>query len=377
MAKQTQAVTGLLAKKLGQKGQEALNKHKNDETTYGQIELPPGIEGGVAQLVDCRFGEYETGDNKGQLYFYAAGIVVDPTEFTDGDGRVHKVEGQRTSIMEAVCDTPNRGRKTVEEHMTWVLNELRKLGATTAELEDLDNLEAVCAALKEAKPYFNFRTWKGEATAQFPNPRTNHQWIKACEWDGGTADNSDVVDESGAAEEPAKPATKPAAAPPSKKPPVKTATKAPEPEPEPEATTTFTDETPVEELVTAANAGDTDAQQMLNDRALAAGCPEEDVTNAADWEAVAALIEAAGTTAEEGGGEAEWKPEVGEIYQYKVIDPKTKKPVIDAKTKKEKKAEEVEITAVDEAKKLVNLKNLTNTKLVYKAVPWDALESAG
>ena len=366
MAKQTAMVKGLLAKKLGQKGQEALAKHKADETTYGQIELPPGIEGGTAQLVDCRFGEYENGDNKGQLYFYAAGIVVDPTEFTDKDGRVHKIEGQRTSIMEAICDTPNRGRKTVEEHMAWVLNELRKLGAETAELENLDNVEAVAKALKDSKPYFNFRTWKGEATPQFPNPRTNHQWIKACEWDGDGGDGSDVVDESGEAE-PTPPPAKPAATPPAKK--------APEPEPEPAAT--FDENTPVEELVTAANAGDTDAQQMLNARALAAGCPEDDVTNAADWEAVATLIEAAGSTAEtETTEEAEWKPEVGEIYQYKVIDPKTKKPVIDPKTKKEAKPQEVEVTAVEEGKRLVNLKNLTNQKVTYKAISWDALESA-
>lgn len=371
MAKQTAQVSGLLKKKLGDAGRKALLNHKEDETTYGMMDLPAGIEGGVAQLVDCRFSEYENGENKGKLFFYAAGIVVEPTEFTDKDGKTTKVAGMRTSIMEPLHDTPQRqSRPTLDDHVQWVLNELRKLGAETAELEDLDNLEAVAAALKDAKPFFNFRTWVGQATPAFPNPRVNSQWIKAVEDYGVAEDSTDVVDESGEVEEPAKPAAK---TPPPTKPatPAKPAAKAPpkkEPEPEPEP------ELSVEKLVADATEGDENAQAKLKELAMAAGSSEEDVDNAADWNAVGELISA--TSESEPATEDEWKPGLTDIYKYQVIDPKTKKPVVDAKTKKPKPHAEVEVIEVDEDKRTVDLKSVDNPKLSWKGVSWDALESA-
>ena len=57
-----------LARKLGEAGAKAVEQHKDDETKLGAgSRLPEGIEGGVARLVDCRFGQYEKGDNKGEF----------------------------------------------------------------------------------------------------------------------------------------------------------------------------------------------------------------------------------------------------------------------------------------------------------------------
>jgi len=98
-----------LMAKLGNKLAESFDKHKDDETRYGGgSDLPKGIEGGIAQLVDCKFDTYKTGDNKGEFFFYAAGIVKAPKEV----GGV-PIVGLRTQIgPEPLCDTPDRSRKT-------------------------------------------------------------------------------------------------------------------------------------------------------------------------------------------------------------------------------------------------------------------------
>ena len=170
----------------GAKYNKAIKKHRADETKMpGGGDLPPGIENGIAQLTECKFGTYEKGDMKGEPFFRAAGIVVAPEEISLGKSGMMKVQGLRTSIgPEPICDTPNRSRKTIDEHFDWVLNELRKLGAETEEVESGEEVEALAQELKESGVYFRFRTWQGEATKQYPNPRVNHVW-------GGVAEGFD------------------------------------------------------------------------------------------------------------------------------------------------------------------------------------------
>ena len=168
MVKKTKA--GGLVAALGSAGKKAFKNHRDDDVNFGAGgDLPEGIEAGVAQLVDCKFSKYEKGDNKGQYFFYAAGIVVSP-ETHNG---MHIV-GLRTSIMEPMCDTPNRSRKTVEEHIGWDQNEMKKLGVDLSE-NDIEDLEAIAGELKESKPHFRFRSWKGDPTPEYPNPRVNEQ----------------------------------------------------------------------------------------------------------------------------------------------------------------------------------------------------------
>ena len=188
-----------LAAKLGERGAKAVEAHRDDETRLGAgSRLPDGIEGGVARLVDCRFGQYEKGDNKGEFFFIARGVVLRPK---DHNGVA--VEGMHTQIMEPLCDTPKRSRSGVDDHVEWVLNEMRKLGADTSEA-DVDDLEQMAADLKEASPTFRFRTWKGEATKEWPNPRVNESWEGACEYDE-EEEGEDVVDETDDEEEEEKP----------------------------------------------------------------------------------------------------------------------------------------------------------------------------
>lgn len=319
-----------LADKLGPKAAKAYESHKNDEINYGGgADLPDGIEGGVAQLVECKFDEYKDGAMKGKLYFLAAGIVVQPVTHNG----IH-IQGLRTQIgPEPLCETPTRGRKTLDEHIEWVQNELKKLGADLSETT-LDDLDSVVEALKEEQPYFRFRTWKGKATKQYPDPRVNHQWRGACEYDGEAAAD-DVVEDEEAAEEPEDEAVA-----------------------EEEA-----GEEDLTALAEAADNGDDEAQAKLEKLAEAQGI---DATEIATWAEVAAMLEdgsEGGSDAEpEEEGEAQAPPEKGEVWYYK--PPKARKLV------------ECEVTAVFASKEVVNLKNLDDGKTIYKSVPWSALSDS-
>lgn len=308
-----------LAAKYGTKAQQAFEAHKNDETVYGAgAELPSGIEAGIAQLTECKFDLYKEGDMKGEYFFLAAGIVKEPKE-VDGI----PIEGLRTQIgPEPMCDTPNRSRKTMDDHFQWVLNELRKLGVNTKEV-DLDNLEATCAGLKEAAPHFMFRTWKGgkqelvheggkwkvgnktyasEALAKQANPyvgqepRVQHQWRGVKEYQGESVD--EVVDNT--TEAAPEPKAKSQGTPP--KTPPKTATAAP------------SGDDP-NKLAVKADKGDEKAAIALAEIAREAGIDEDTIGNTANWAEVAKLIfDARGETVEESSGE-----EGGEEVDYATL----------------------------------------------------------
>lgn len=357
-----QKTTVSLVKKLGKKLVEAHQAKAGEEyKASGGAELPDGIVNGVARLTSCKFGVYEKGDMVGEPYFMASGVVVDTPQNPDLKWCV----GLRTSVgPEPICDTPTRSRKTVEDHLGWVYNLWRGLGVDTNSIQaDKDGaLEAVAAALQEAKPYFRFRTWKGEkqTTGQYAGkePRVNHDWGQACEWADGDG-GGQVEDDSAAAPPPppktaaksnAKPATK----------------KAPEPEPEPASD--YSDADDVDSLLAIANddsdaEAQADAQQKLKDQAMALGHSEEACDGADSWEALVDLIKGGAPSADDDS--EPWAPKKEEVYLYAPVDPKTKKPG---------KKIECEVVAVDSAKQTVDLKNTVNQKLTYKAIPWSKLE---
>lgn len=332
MAKQ-QAQSGLLGK-LGPAGKQAFDEHKNDETNFGAGgDLPAGIEGGIAQLIDCRFAQYQKGDQKGEYFFIAAGTVVEPKVFTDPNGNKLRVEGYRTQIgPEPMCDTPSKSRKTVADHIAWVLNEFRKLGVDTRSLS-VSDFEATAAALKEAGPFFTFRTWKGEATKEYPNPQTFHQWRGATAYDGEPVDDVQTTTETagddngggGYAEE---------------------------------ATASDDgDDVDLTALGQEADGGDGTAQAKLKELAAAVGVNSDEIDT---WAEVAALTLAAqsgeGSSDAEADGADEGAKKVGEVYYY---NPNKK----DAKSKRV----EVEIVAINGDKG--DFKNLNNPKTIYKDKP--------
>jgi hypothetical protein len=177
--RQSSKVSGIFSR-YGSKAVEAFNKHKGDETEYGNFgDLPPGIDGGIAQLVDCRVLEIKEGkQNAGELMFFARGVVVEPEQVEDPrTGLVVRIKNRNTTLSEPLFHTAGRARETFEDHMAYVLNQLRKLGLSTEDITATDGeFNAQLATLKESAPFFRFRTWVGPKTEQYPNPRVNHIW---------------------------------------------------------------------------------------------------------------------------------------------------------------------------------------------------------
>ena len=344
MAKKT--LKSNLLKKLGTAGKKAVAAHKSDEVVLSAGgDLPPGIDHGIAQLVDCKFDTYKKGDNKGEFFFRAAGIVLEPKTV----GKI-TVSGLRTQIMEPLCDTPNRSRPGLDDHVQWVLNELRKLGVDTTEL-NLDTLEEVAEALEEEQPTFAFRTWQGEPSEAFPNPRVNHDWRGAVDYveDETTEAVEDLTEEVEEEEEEEE---------------VEVEEKTEEEENEEEEDEENEDEdeaSDLNELAESADEGDEEAQGKLTDLAEEAGIDADsyvtwiDLSVALDEEADEKANE---IVADDEDEEDIITPEKSEVYGYK--PPRAKKAV------------ECEVTAVFLKKETCNLKSLDDGK-VFKSVPFAKL----
>jgi hypothetical protein len=349
-----------LASRLGDKARKAFDSIKTEAPEFNsQAGLPAGIEGGIAQLVECKFIQVAAGkQNAGKDMFYAAGVVVSPQE-SNGVNLV----GLRTQISEPLYATPTRSRKTVEDHVEWVMNEMKKFGIDMSEMS-IDDIEDIAATLKEQRPHFRFRTWAGskleiekrggkffvgtkgpystEAAAKTANPfagtepRVQHTWNGACEYVEGEEDNA-VVDET------------PEAAPPKvDKKPGKAADDAPEEQ-----------EVDLAELATAADGGDEEAAGQLSDLAKEAGVDEDAINSADSWASVVELMQGGEEGVEDEENSDNWKPVKEEVYPYKAPG--------------KRKAVDCEVTAVFETKETVNLKNLDDEK-IYKSVSWSKLE---
>lgn len=324
MPKQTGSVLGKIAGAVG----KAVANHAKDETKYGEGgSLPPGIENGVAKLVDCRFSQYEKGANKGQPFFLAVGVVQSP-ETHDGV----RIVGRRTMIMEPLCETPSRSRKTIDDHVAWVMNEMRKLGAPTEDIGDASELEELAKTLKMAQPSFRFRTWIGEKTEQFPNPRVNEVWEGATEHEdepeGAVEDES--VDE----------------------------TEEETVEPEEEAAEEESGDD-LDALASAADEGDAAAGTRLTELAMEAGLTKKQIDGAKSW---AALVEQMGEGDSEPAAKAapsSAKIAKGDIYFYR--------------PKGAKKAVEVEVTAVNAKSSTADVVSLDDKK-AYKGVAFNDLK---
>lgn len=351
--------TNLLAK-LAPTLQKTFDENKTKEVEMGRQNLPGGIRGGIAQLVDMKLDVVKPGkQNAGSIYFYAAGVVHSPNDVNG-----IPVKGLRTSIMEPLYNTPERSRKTPADHLKWIMNELKKLGANLNDLKQVSNIETVIIpALLKAKPFFRFSTEEGEVQKTGPYKDKPARIFE--NWNGMIADyvpgqeGDEVVDESEHAEPQ-------------------------EGEAQTEETTEQAEEVDVDALLATAQDDDApdqaDAQTKLRELAEAAGATTEWLdSDTVGWEDIAEVVRTG--TAPEAQDEAQDEPQEaegpawtkGDVALYQPIDPKTKKPMINAKTKKAVKVE-CEITALDPKKSTATLKNLDDPKLVYKDISLDKLE---
>lgn len=355
MAKVTQKSS--LAAKLGSRVTAAVATHKDDETVIkGGGNLPEGIEGGIAQVVECKFDTHKDGDHKGEIYFYMGAVVVEPKYIGH-----RKIEGQRTSVTEPVYDTPDRTRKTVEDHIAHIMNEMRKAGADTASMDPSDEgaLESLAASIKEAGPFITFRTWKGKKATTGPyankEPMVQEQWQGLAEYDGEAAAEA-AAEDAVQDRTPAPPRGTTAKAPTAAKP----AAKAP-------AASTEAD--PVA-LGTAADGGDTDAAKALEAIGDGLGVSSGDYGT---WAEVAEAVLAA-----QGGGGTELPDDAAAAAasgdeSFDGSDA-AKEATWFFRKPRARKYTEGEVTAVFPGQKTCNFKDLATGEITQK-VAWDALKA--
>jgi len=363
-----------LAAKYGQKLDGAVQKHADEATTYGIINLPGGIENGIARLSKCYFKQFEQSSNMktasgasaaGEYYFRAEGVIVSPESVGEGASIV-PVKGLVTSIMIPVCDTKTSTGKvtTQEENIGHILNRMRQLGGEDyTKGAGVEDLETLAAGLEEAAPYFRFSTRSGKPSPQYPTPRVFEEWHGAKGMEDYQEDRVSAFNE--AVEEPAKAvSTKPAPSVNGKKP-----AAAPEPVEEVEEAA----EESLEDLLALAESdadSNTIAQERLIELAIEAGYDDDTARAANTWAEVYEMINNPKTEGEEEAVEEEAEeeaavPEKGQTCKYTP-------PGKDPKTKKDYKERECKILMVNPSKETVNLTDLV-TKATYKDVAWSAL----
>lgn len=377
-----QKATGGFLQKMADEARRAFETHKSDETEYSSFgDVPPGINNGVAQLTKLEFKQVKEGKtNAGQWMFYAEGRVLRPLSVIDPRNKEEvRTEGLLTKLFEPLYDTPDRTRKTFDDHMAQVLNELRKLGLNTASLR-WEQLEQGMQALVQAAPYFKFRTYQmPPRPGETREPMVNHAWegeIRDYQPDGDDGVNDQS---SGPQAQPPAPATAPATqarrpaastngttnGPAAKATPQARTGKSQAPQPTPQAgdgQEAFDEFGDVDSLVAAANRNEVEAQDRLKEMAMKAGASDQEIIDAPDWETVGKMAMAGQDDTGEGG------PEVGTTVFYRPVNPRTNKP--------DKRRVECQIIKVDADSRTVDLKSMVDAKTKYTGVPVDQLETA-
>lgn len=422
---------GSIFKKFGSRAAKAFRQHATDEVEVKNFgRLPPGVTG-VARLAEIKFDKVKPDPEKkdkqyvGEYYFYAAGVCLEPAVFTDEKGNKHKCFGLRTDVTEMICDTPEKtgknARKTVEQHLEWVIHLCRlSLGAkfksdSPAELEDW--VAAINTAIKSKDDplniYFNFHTWAAPPATEGKNKGKifiNHFWdeqevgyqpanvIKAgvkqapVEPEPEEDEDDDDTEDQEEAEETPKPAPKTTSSGKGKKPPMKKKGPAKEPEPEPEDDEEgegvdsddegFRDDDDLDSLAERADKqNDSTAKAKLTAFAKEAGIPKDVVKKADNWAEVVELMKSKKSDNEEEDEEPEEEeeeeapeseeeeeqeePEVDQTVGYKPLN---------KEGKEFKNPVACLIMKVNAKAKTVNLQNMESKKL-YKDVPWGKLST--
>lgn len=315
--------TNNVASKLDKLGvSKSLAAHRDDEVNYGSGgDMPAGVIG-VARLSAAKIDSYKTGDNAGELYLYLAGVCEQANK------GMEMCVGSRTSLTVALCKTGGQKPKSFDDNFAKALNEIKKLGLDISNVQRGQDVVDCCSVLVEAAPRFKFNTWASAPSAQYPDPRVNHNWnglfTGAVVQQGGAAGVADntVSDDTGSTE----------ALP-----------------------------TSWEELGAIANDDSAEGCQEARTKITEAGNQHNiDTENAATWSEAAALVaEAENAGGGDGSGDSSvdaptpWMPEKGQKYSVKL--PNARNP------------EQCEVTAV--YSETVNLKRSRDNQ-GFKAIPF-------
>lgn len=351
---------------LGAKGQQAHEKTKKQETTYGMVNLPAGIVGGVAELRTVTWKVYEANDKdvdkRGKPYVLFRGIAQSPKTFNGASVAGLPVMLTCPLYDQSAKSGGRKNPKSFEENYADLLNEFRKFGVPTDNMQ-FSQLEAVMKHLTERPKeqrcfHFSTRGFTPPATTVQPKP-TEMIFVQF----DGKCDPAAVVKqgtEDHSAESLPQEAGEPANAPAADEPSV--------------GGSQADADGVLSELAVAADGGDTAAIVRLGELALAAGLTKEFVEDVAqNWgEVVIAMAGGAPPADESGSATAapdEDEPTTGTICRYLVIDAATGKPKVN-KFKKDLPPVTCEVTIVDPTTKTCTLRSKADPKVLFKNVKW-------
>jgi hypothetical protein len=297
--------------------------------------------------------------------------------------------------MEYVCDTPEsvgkNARKTIDDHIKWIHQFLKRLGITDDKMLKADRLEDTVALMEQMDPpiFFRFHTWQPptptEGKYKGQESRVIEFWDEQCD-PLESMQPGDGVEDSTLPPDPMKTSTsyngtsitKASVVVPTNVVRTSTAVVEPKVEESPQAFDEFDD---IDSLYNKAIHDDVEAQTSLRGLALHVGVTEGQFDEAQNWDAVVELIKEKQREKEVGGSESREvvqvaiaeKPKEKAPFKVKVTDCFLYRP-LDSKTKKvgEKKVECV-VEAVDEKAQRVDLKSLDNPKNLYKGVAFSDL----
>lgn len=171
-----------LMAKYGAKLAQAAANHADDPIDYGFTRLPGGIDNGIARLTKCYFDVFKADSQMkqadgssavGQYYLRCEGSVEEPDEGPDGE----PCKGLLTSVMIPLCERGIKWGKGILDFDACVKraqNELKKLGGADMDFRDL---EAAAEALTAVAPRFRFRTRTVPAKLENQEDRVFEDWL--------------------------------------------------------------------------------------------------------------------------------------------------------------------------------------------------------
>ena len=196
-----QTYQSTLAKRLGQKVVAAHTEHKDKPVDTGDMRLPGGIKGGIAQLNKMYIGQYKPDvkdeSKRGQEFLRVSGVVKTPKAH---DGVT--CEGLVTSVIVPLCDEPARGKrdaKTFADNWAEFQNTFQLFGVDPPNVDNIADgdkraaaimsyYQASMTALMQRKPHFNFSTreWTPPALPEQEQgtPMLFETWHTECQYNG-------------------------------------------------------------------------------------------------------------------------------------------------------------------------------------------------
>lgn len=321
---------------LKKRSKGAWKKARQAEPREKGRRLPPDIEKGVAQFTSYNIKKTKNGDPMCSL----SGVVFEPEE----------CKNLKATVVHIFKSTDY---KSIDDKLAEFSSDVQLLGGKF-KTDDLDEVESELQRLVKKKPFFYFRTWRGDPTPQYPNPDTK-VFISglAAGYDPDAAGATDEDEEAEDSDYDFQEGDT-----------VRVDDGSDEPW---DGTVLSWDEDgnvtvdyDGEEYVVDADhciLVDEGSDEEEEDEDEAGDEEEEDEDEGGEDEEDEDQDGSEDEDDEEGGDDEDWAPEKGDIYHYRPARSKT--------------AVEGEVTSVNRSKQTVTLKAGSKT---YKDVPWDKLE---